>query len=89
MKSSQVLRFAGDVSIDKLRIITAKGFYQDVTAQVINVQFYEDIFAPFITGSLILKDTLDLVNLFPFIGEEYVELEISTPTLDRHNIKGT
>lgn len=89
MKSSQVLRFAGDVSIDKLRIITAKGFYQDVTAQVINVQFYEDIFAPFITGSLILKDTLDLVNLFPFIGEEYLELEISTPTLDRHNIKGT
>ena len=88
MKSSQVLRFAGDVSIDKVKIITAKGFYQDVGAQVINVQFYEDIFAPFITGSLILKDSLDLVNLFPFIGEEYLELEISTPTLDKNNIKG-
>jgi hypothetical protein len=88
MKPSQVLRFAGDVSIDKVKIITAKGFYQDVGAQVINVQFYEDIFAPFITGSLILKDSLDLVNLFPFIGEEYLELEISTPTLDKNNIKG-
>ena len=88
MKSSQVLRFAGDVSIDKVKIITAKGFYQDVGAQVINVQFYEDLFAPFITGSLILKDSLDLVNLFPFIGEEYLELEISTPTLDKNNIKG-
>ena len=88
MKSSQVLRFAGDVSIDKVKIITAKGFYQDVGAQVINVQFYEDLFAPFITGSLILKDSLDLVNLFPFIGEEYLELEISTPTLNKNNIKG-
>ena len=88
MKPSQVLRFAGDVSIDKVKIITAKGFYQDVGAQVINVQFYEDIFAPFITGSLILKDSLDLVNLFPFIGEEYLELEISTPTLEKNNIKG-
>jgi hypothetical protein len=88
MKSSQVLRFAGDVTIDKVKIITAKGFYQDVGAQVINVQFYEDLFAPFITGSLILKDSLDLVNLFPFIGEEYLELEISTPTLDKNNIKG-
>jgi len=68
MKPSQVLRFAGDVSIDKVKIITTKGFYQDVGAQVINVQFYEDLFAPFITGSLILKDSLDLVNLFPFIG---------------------
>ncbi len=38
MKSSQVLRFAGDVTIDKVKIITAKGFYQDVGAQVINVQ---------------------------------------------------
>ena len=88
MKSSQVLRFAGDVSIDKVRIITTKGFYQDVGAQVINVQFYEDLFSPFITGSLILKDSLDLVNLFPFIGEEYLELEISTPTLEKNNIKG-
>jgi hypothetical protein len=88
MKTSQVLRFAGDVSIDKVRIITAKGFYQDVGAQVINVQFYEDLFSPFITGSLILKDSLDLVNLFPFIGEEYLELEISTPTLQKNNIKG-
>lgn len=88
MKTSQVLRFAGDVSIDKVRIITTKGFYQDVGAQVINVQFYEDLFSPFITGSLILKDSLDLVNLFPFIGEEYLELEISTPTLQKNNIKG-
>lgn len=88
MKPSQVLRFAGDVSIDKVKIITAKGFYQDVGAQVINVQFYEDLFAPFITGSLILKDSLDLVNLFPFIGEEYLELEINTPTLEKNNIKG-
>ena len=88
MKPSQVLRFAGDVSIDKVRIITAKGFYQDIGAQVINVQFYEDLFSPFITGSLIVKDSLDLPNLFPFIGEEYLELEISTPTLDKNNIKG-
>ena len=88
MKPSSVLRFAGDVSIDKVRIITPKGFYQDVGAQVINVQFYEDLFSPFITGSLILKDSLDLVNLFPFVGEEFLELEISTPTLKENNIKG-
>lgn len=88
MKPSQVLRFAGDVSIDKVKIITTKGFYQDIGAQVINVQFYEDLFSPFITGSLIIKDSLDLVNLFPFIGEEYLELEISTPTLEKNNIKG-
>jgi hypothetical protein len=88
MKSSTPIRFAGDVSIDKARIITPSGFYQDIAAQIINVQVYEDIFSPFMTGSLIVKESLDLVNLFPFIGEEFLDLEISTPTLESKNISG-
>jgi hypothetical protein len=89
MQSNEILRFAGDVSIDKIRVITPKGFYQDIGAQVINIQFYEDLFSPVISGSLIIKESFDLINLFPFVGEEYLELEISTPSLDKNNIKGT
>lgn len=89
MQSGEKLKFAGEVSIDKVRIITPTGFYQDIAGQVINVQLYEDLFSPFITGSLIVKESLDLINLFPFIGEEYVELEIRTPSLENNNIKGT
>lgn len=88
MQSSKVLRFAGDVSIDKAVIINPKGFFQDIAAQVITIQFYEDLFSPFITGSLIVKESLDLVNLFPFIGEEFLELEITTPALDGPSISG-
>lgn len=88
MQSSTPIRFAGDVSIDKVVIITEQGVYQDISAQVINVQVYEDLFSPFISGSLIVKDALDLVNVLPFVGEEYVELEISTPSLEAGNIKG-
>ena len=51
MQSSKPIRFAGDVSIDKINIVTSAGVYQDITAQVINVQYYEDLFSPFITGS--------------------------------------
>lgn len=88
MKSNETLRFAGDVNIDKIRIVTPTGFFQDIAAQVITIHVYEDLFSPFISGSLILKESLDLINLFPFIGEEYLELEISTPTLQSNNIKG-
>lgn len=88
MRESQSLKFAGDVSIDKVKIITSDGFYQDIAAQVINIQYYEDLFSPFISGSLIVKDSLDLVNLFPFVGEEFVEIEISTPALNKGAIKG-
>lgn len=88
MKEGQSLKFAGDVSIDKVKIITSAGVYQDIAAQVINIQYYEDLFSPFISGSLIVKDSLDLVNLFPFVGEEFVELEITTPALQGGTIKG-
>jgi len=88
MANETTLKFAGEVSVDKVKIITSKGVYQDISAQVINIQYYEDLFSPFITGSLIVKDMLDLVNLFPFVGEEFVELEVSTPSLEKSKIKG-
>jgi hypothetical protein len=81
MEKSQVLRNAGDVNIEKVKVISSNGFFQDITNQVIAIQVFEDLFSPFITGSLIVKDSLDLINLFPFVGEEFVELKISTPTL--------
>lgn len=88
MDQASSIKFAGDVSIDKVKVISSKGFFQDITAQVITIQYFEDIFSPFISGTIIVKDSLDLLNLFPFIGEEFVELEISTPTLDKP-LKGT
>lgn len=81
MENSQVLRNAGDVNIEKVKIVSSNGFFQDITNQVIAIQLFEDLFSPFITGTLIVKDSLDLINLFPFVGEEFVELKISTPTL--------
>ena len=88
MQSTQrAVRFAGDVSIDKIRVTARNGFSQDVTPQVIAIQIFEDIFSPFMTGSLILKESFDLINLIPFAGEEQLELEISTPSLENGNIK--
>jgi hypothetical protein len=84
------LRFAGDVSIEKCDIFTSGGLKQDIAAQVIAISIYEDIFSPFISGSLTVRESFDLVNLFPFVGEEMVEIQIVTPTLEENkNIRGT
>jgi hypothetical protein len=84
------LRFAGDVSIDQCLIYTNAGLKQDIAAQVLAISIYEDIFSPFITGSLTVRESFDLANLFPFIGEEMITLQISTPALeDKKNIKGS
>ena len=52
--SSSTLRYAGDVSIDKVTITTSKGLYQDITAQVLNIQIFEDLFTPFMSGNLVI-----------------------------------
>jgi len=88
--SDKELTFAGDVSIDQCIIYTNSGLKQDITPQVIAITIYEDIFSPFMTGSLTVRESFDLVNLFPFIGEEMLNIEVSTPTLDtKKNIKGS
>jgi hypothetical protein len=48
---------------------------------VAEIQIFEDIFAPCITGTLAITDSLDLVNKFPFIGEEKVLIQIKTPSM--------
>jgi hypothetical protein len=85
--TSKTLRYAGDVSIEKILITTTRGFYQDVTNQVISINLFEDIFSPFMSGNLVLRESLDLVNLFPFIGEEFLDLEITTPTIPHATVK--
>jgi len=87
--SAKVLRFAGDVSVNSIKIVTRTGNSQNITAQVIGIQIFEDIFSPFITGSMVLKESFDFINLLPFTGEEQIEVDISTPTLSKGNIKGT
>ena len=81
MQPTEVIRFAGDVSVRKADIVTQNGVYQDIRAQILNIHVYEDLFSPFISGIVIIKESLDLVNLFPLVGEELLNLEISTPSL--------
>jgi len=74
------LRFAGDVNLVNLEIIGSKGQLLDIKGLVVEVHVFEDIFSPFITGRIILQDSLDLINFFPFIGQEFVRVNIRTPT---------
>jgi hypothetical protein len=87
--SSNQLRFAGDVNISKAVIVSSKGVYQNITNQILQVRVYEDLFSPFITGSLIIKESFDFTNLLPLVGEEYIELKIVTPTVKQGTIEGT
>lgn len=88
MDSSEKISKAGSINVELIQITTTQGFYQDITNQVMGLQIFEDLFSPFITGTLEIYDSLDLMNVFPFNGEEFLELKLNTPTLQKGNIDG-
>lgn len=79
---------AGDINIEMAQITTTQGFYQDILNQIIGIQLFEDLFAPFTTGTIEIRDSLDLLNVFPFNGEEYLEIKLTTPSLEKGNVDG-
>lgn len=79
------IRFAGDVSIEYINIVTSKGMTQNITNQVLGIDIFEDLFSPFITGVIGVKESFDFTNLLPFIGEEFVNIKIYTPSIDKKN----
>lgn len=72
---------AGDVIINNVTIVTSKGFDQFIKPQVVGIEIYEDIFAPFITGKLFVRDSQELSNVLPLVGEEVVKIDFRTPSL--------
>lgn len=85
--STSALRFAGDVQLKQILLSSLNGQVANITNQVVLVEIYEDLFASFTTISIVIRESVDYINLFPFVGEEYVDIDILTPTMEQH-IKG-
>jgi len=73
------LKYAGEVAISDIKIASANGVLLDVFNQMVEMNLYEDITAPAVSGDITLNDSLDLVNLFPLIGEEKILIRFKTP----------
>jgi hypothetical protein len=90
MRENDTLNFAGDVRIDNCTLTSiASGNSLNIINQVITIQVYEDLFSPFISGNIIVKESLDILNELPITGQEWLDLSIRTPSLeDSVDIKG-
>jgi hypothetical protein len=79
------LEFIGQVSFRKLVLSSAiSGEEIDITNMVMEMNIYEDIFSNYITGTITISDSLDLIHNLPIVGEEKLELEYKTPTMDEN-----
>lgn len=88
MPSNDVLGFTGDFTLETIEVTSVTGQKVDIREQVVSIELFEDIFSPFRTATIVMKDSADLLNILPFIGEEILELKVETPSYNRP-IEGT
>ena len=86
MGSTKLLE-PGQFDIQKIILITSEGKEIDllVLKAVSEIQLYESIGASAITGYIAIFDTVGLSNIGPIMGQEYLKLVISTPSLTGDN----
>lgn len=77
---------AGDIDIKQIDLV---GKYSTISLVGLytEVQIFEDIFSPFITGTITITESFDLINKLPLIGEEFLILDLTTPGFEKR-IKG-
>lgn len=86
----EAIKFAGDVSLRKIEIVGSNNFTVDISKQIAQINVYEDLFSPFITMSIVVRESVDFVSALPLRGEEYINVEIATPSFTEQEqiIKG-
>lgn len=72
----------GDVRILRIALLNKdKTVKLSLMPQLVAVSVYEDIQSPTLYAEIELIDAIDIIQKFPVVGEEFVELEFVTPSL--------
>jgi hypothetical protein len=83
------IQFAGEFILDKCELISSAGVSADLSKIIAEINIFEDIFSNALTGSIIITDTNNLVDNMPIIGQEYISLKITTPSMEQDSIDFT
>lgn len=75
------IKFGGDFQLIDVKIGSTRGLIFDVYNFVVDINIFEDMHSPTISGNITLNDAQDLVNLMPFIGEEKLLITFKTPSM--------
>lgn len=69
-----------DYDIDRLSLISYTGKSIDISNIFVELNIYEDIYSPTISGDVIVNDTTNLIDLLPLSGFDYISIVFGKPT---------
>lgn len=80
--SAKVTVNPGDVKITNAVIINSGGAGVNISRIIVQVNIFEDIMSPFVSGRIIISDAISLSEILPFKGEELIYITFETPGFD-------
>ena len=83
--SEEKLQRAGQFVLDVCILHTSGEAVFDLKggANVMKIDFHEDIMTPYVQGTIVIQNQGSASNIGPIIGQETLELKIRTPTLEK------
>ena len=74
------LQKAGDYILDGVLIVVSSGARINVADQVQELNIYESINSPFISGNLLISDNSGIAEALPLLGQERLLFKLRTPS---------
>lgn len=79
----------GDVIIDEITLRSYTGFTMNLKGLFQNFVVYEDLFSNYMSGSITLINSFNMVKNFPIIGAETLTIIYRTPMINSRPVKLT
>ena len=80
------LQYAGEYQIKELLIHTSSGSVLNLTKATQSIDIYEDMFKTALSGSITILDVDNIAENGPIIGQEYMTIRLTTPSLDEEEL---
>ena len=81
------LQYAGEYQIKELLIHTSSGSVLNLTKATQSIDIYEDMFKTALSGSITILDVDNIAENGPIIGQEYMTIRLTTPSLDEEELE--
>jgi hypothetical protein len=86
--ASDGLQKAGQVKIQCI-LTTVNGEEKDLHQFIGEINIFEDMFGNGLQGNILIIDAANLTQNLPIIGEEYIKITLTTPSMDDYKIEKT
>lgn len=74
---------SSDYTLGALYLLTSTGNAIDLSGIMLELNLYESIFSPCVTGDLLVGDAGDLISSLQLHGNEFLSIQIDKPTLGK------